>query len=62
MTAGTRGMGRDSVAAKRVRFGIKVAQMTGTDDGMRDAWLEADRLDFDTTWGHDHFLRPLVRT
>ena len=23
---------------------------------MRDAWLEADRLGFDTAWGHDHLL------
>jgi hypothetical protein len=44
------------VAQKRVQFGIKVAQMTGTYDGMRDAWLEADRLGFDTAWGHDHLL------
>jgi hypothetical protein len=32
------------VAEKQVRVGIKVAQMTGRYDGMRDAWLEADRL------------------
>jgi F420-dependent oxidoreductase-like protein len=44
------------VAGKRMRFGIKVAQMTGMYDGMRDAWLEADRLGFDTAWGHDHLL------
>ena len=24
--------------------------------GMREAWLEADRLGFDTAWGHDHLL------
>jgi F420-dependent oxidoreductase-like protein len=41
---------------RRVRFGIKVAQMTGTYDGIRDAWLEADRLGFDTAWAHDHLL------
>lgn len=23
---------------------------------MREAWLEADRLGFDTAWGHDHLL------
>jgi F420-dependent oxidoreductase-like protein len=39
-----------------VRFGIKVAQMTGTYDGIQDAWLEADRLGFDTGWLHDHLL------
>ena len=45
------------VAEKQVRFGIKVAQMTGLyNEGMRDAWLEADRLGFDTAWGHDHLL------
>jgi F420-dependent oxidoreductase-like protein len=45
------------VAAKQVRFGIKVAQMTGLyNEGMREAWLEADRLGFDTGWGHDHLL------
>jgi F420-dependent oxidoreductase-like protein len=44
------------VAEKQVRFGIKLAQMTGTYDGIQDAWLEADRLGFDTAWGHDHML------
>ena len=45
------------MADKQVRFGIKVAQMTGLyNEGMRDAWLEADRLGFDTGWGHDHLL------
>ena len=45
------------MAEKQVRFGIKVAQMTGLyNEGMRDAWLEADRLGFDTGWGHDHLL------
>jgi F420-dependent oxidoreductase-like protein len=38
------------------RFGIKVAQMGGSYAEMRDAWLEADRLGFDTAWGHDHLL------
>ena len=33
------------MAERQVRFGIKVAQMTGTHEGIRDAWLEADRLD-----------------
>jgi F420-dependent oxidoreductase-like protein len=44
------------VPAKRVRFGIKTAQMDGPYAGMREAWLEADRLGFDTAWGHDHLL------
>jgi F420-dependent oxidoreductase-like protein len=38
------------------RFGIKVAQMGGDYAQMRDAWLEADRLGFDTAWLHDHLL------
>jgi F420-dependent oxidoreductase-like protein len=38
------------------RFGIKVAQMDGDYARMRDAWLEADRLGFDTAWLHDHLL------
>ena len=33
------------MAERRVRFGIKVALMTGTYEGIRDAWLEAERLD-----------------
>jgi len=49
-------MGSRRVADKQIRFGIKVAQMTGTYDGIQDAWLEADRLGFDTAWGHDHLL------
>ncbi|MDP8923435.1 MAG: hypothetical protein M3O34_11230 [Chloroflexota bacterium] len=32
------------MAERQVRFGIQVAQMTGTYEGIRDAWLEADRL------------------
>jgi F420-dependent oxidoreductase-like protein len=44
------------VAERRVRVGIKTAQMGGTYAGMREAWLEADRLGFDTAWGHDHLL------
>lgn len=45
------------MARRRVRFGIKVAQMTGLyDAGMREAWLEADQLGFDTAWLHDHLL------
>jgi F420-dependent oxidoreductase-like protein len=42
--------------ARSLRFGIKVAQMGGSYAQMRDAWLEADRLGFDTAWGHDHLL------
>ena len=30
--------------------------MGGAYAEMRDAWLEADRLGFDTGWGHDHLL------
>ena len=30
--------------------------MGGSYAEMRDAWLEADRLGFDTAWGHDHVL------
>ena len=50
------------MADKQVRFGIKVAQMTGTYDGIQDAWLEADRLGFDTAWGHDHLLNQKCST
>jgi hypothetical protein len=32
------------MAERRVRFGIKVAQMTGTYEGIRDAWPAADRI------------------
>ena len=39
-----------------LRFGLKVAQMGGTYAEIRDAWLEADRLGFDTAWAHDHLL------
>jgi F420-dependent oxidoreductase-like protein len=42
--------------ARRLRFGIKVAQAEGTYAEMREAWLEADRLGFDTAWAHDHLL------
>jgi F420-dependent oxidoreductase-like protein len=42
--------------ATRLRFGIKTAQMGGSYEAMREAWLEADRLGFDTAWGHDHLL------
>lgn len=38
------------------RFGIKVAQMGGGYAEMREAWLEADRIGFDTGWLHDHLL------
>ncbi len=41
---------------RRLRFGLKVAQMGGTYAEIRDAWLEADRLGFDTAWAHDHLL------
>ena len=44
------------MAKRALRFGIKVAQMDGSYAQMRDAWLEADRLGFDTGWGHDHLL------
>jgi F420-dependent oxidoreductase-like protein len=44
------------VADKRVRIGIKVAQMGGTYDRIREAWLEADKLGFDSAWAHDHML------
>jgi len=44
------------VAARALRFGIKVAQMGGSYAQIRDAWLEADRLGFDTAWLHDHLL------
>ncbi len=30
--------------------------MGGTYAEMREAWLEADRLGFDTAWAHDHLL------
>ncbi len=39
-----------------LRFGIKITQMDGSYLGMREAWLEADRLGFDTAWAHDHLL------
>ncbi len=39
-----------------LRFGIKVAQMGGLYEQMEEAWLEADRLGFDTAWAHDHLL------
>jgi F420-dependent oxidoreductase-like protein len=44
------------VPQRTLRFGIKVAQMGGSYAEMREAWLEADRLGFDTAWGHDHLL------
>src|SRR5262245_13718856 len=44
------------VPARPLRFGIKVAQMGGSYGEIREAWLEADRLGFDTAWGHDHLL------
>ena len=39
-----------------LRFGIKVAQMGGSYAEVLEAWLEADRLGFDTGWLHDHLL------
>ena len=42
--------------ARPLRFGIKVAQMGGSYAEIRDAWLEADRLGFDSGWLHDHLL------
>ena len=39
-----------------LRFGIKTAQMGGSYEQMRDTWLAADALGFDTAWGHDHLL------
>jgi hypothetical protein len=44
------------VADKQIWVGIKVAQMAGLYDGAKDAWLEADRLGFDTGWLHDDLL------
>ena len=42
--------------ARPLRFGLKIAQMGGSYPEMREAWLEADRLGFDTAWLHDHLL------
>jgi F420-dependent oxidoreductase-like protein len=42
--------------SKTRRFGLKVAQMGGSYPEIREAWLEADRLGFDTGWLHDHLL------
>lgn len=39
-----------------LRFGIKTAQMGGSYEQIREAWLAADDLGFDTAWGHDHLL------
>ena len=44
------------MVAGRLRFGLKVTQMDGSYPQMREAWLEADRLGFDTAWAHDHLL------
>jgi alkanesulfonate monooxygenase SsuD/methylene tetrahydromethanopterin reductase-like flavin-dependent oxidoreductase (luciferase family) len=46
----------------RLRFGIKTAQMDGSHEAMREAWLEADALGFDTAWGHDHLLSARAGT
>jgi F420-dependent oxidoreductase-like protein len=48
--------GKATAAGASIRFGIKVAQMGGTYAEMQEAWLEADRLGFDTAWAHDHLL------
>jgi len=50
------GKGSDDMGEKHLRVGIKVAQMTGLYDDAKEAWLEADRLGFDTGWLHDHLL------
>jgi F420-dependent oxidoreductase-like protein len=47
------------VPPRRLRFGLKVTQANGTYAEIRDAWLEADRLGFDTAWAHDHLLNLL---
>ena len=44
------------MSRRRLRFGLKVAQMGGSYQEIRDAWLEADHLGFDTAWAHDHML------
>lgn len=44
------------MSSRPLRVGIKTAQMGGPFEAMREAWLEADRLGFDTAWGHDHLL------
>jgi F420-dependent oxidoreductase-like protein len=44
------------MADRALRFGIKLTQMEGSYPEMREAWLEADRLGFDTAWAHDHLL------
>src|SRR5215471_360985 len=54
--ADRRGQRRPTVSRRRLRFGLKVAQMGGSYQEIRDAWLEADRLGFDTAWAHDHLL------
>src|SRR5262249_61867343 len=47
---------RPTVSRRRLRFGLKVAQMGGSYQEIRDAWLEADHLGCDTAWAHDHLL------
>jgi F420-dependent oxidoreductase-like protein len=44
------------VPTKSLRFGLKLTQAGGRYAEIRDAWLEADRLGFDTAWAHDHLL------
>jgi F420-dependent oxidoreductase-like protein len=47
------------VPPRPLRFGLKVTQANGTYAEIREAWLEADRLGFDTAWAHDHLLNLL---
>jgi F420-dependent oxidoreductase-like protein len=47
------------VPTRPLRFGLKVTQANGTYAEIREAWLEADRLGFDTAWAHDHLLNLL---
>jgi F420-dependent oxidoreductase-like protein len=47
------------VPTRPLRFGLKVTQANGTYSEIREAWLEADRLGFDTAWAHDHLLNLL---
>src|SRR5262245_5922315 len=43
------------VTARSLRFGIKMAQTTAY-ERLRETWLEAERLGFDTALLHDHLL------
>jgi len=44
------------VTTTRLRFGIKTPQMEGSYEQIREVWLAADELGFDTAFGHDHLL------